>query len=386
MMACQAITTGNEFLAATLTHIDCQAQTLGSFGFAALAAPGSPTSLALTSLLTVFIALFGVRLLLGYPVAGRDVINDIIKVGIVLTLATSWPAWRVLGYDLVIAGPSEIARSIGLGAGLQGASGDLANRLQQVDNGLAMLNVVGSGRLGVAQGDWFQLGFARIVYLAGTLAPLALVRLTAGVLLAIAPLMAALLLFGVTRSIFIGWARGLVMTFLASLTLTLLLGAELSIIEPWMSDALVKRGAEQQILDAPIEILAVTLAFTVACLGTLFLIAKVAFHSEPLAWASRSTSGIRSPVTANPVGISRGAPVDETPSRATAVALSVSESLRREDRMNVTRSVGGTRMGAENSASGQPSPRTDAAGTLGASYRRGARRVSATGMKRDQTR
>ena len=32
-MACPSVTTGDQFLAQTLDHLDCQAQTLGSFGF-----------------------------------------------------------------------------------------------------------------------------------------------------------------------------------------------------------------------------------------------------------------------------------------------------------------------------------------------------------------
>ena len=382
-MACPAITTGDSFLATTLGHIDCQAQTLGSFGFTALADPTSPTSLALTSLLTVFIALFGIRLLLGYPASGRDTIGDVIKIGIVLTLATSWPAWRVIGYDLVINGPGEIARAIGMGTGLQGGAGDLTERLQQADNALSALGGLGSGRLGVAQGDWFQLGFARIMFLAGTLAPLALIRLTAGILLAIAPLMAGLLLFGITRSIFTGWARGLVMTFLASLLLTLLLGAQLAVIEPWLTDALTKRAADQQILDAPAEILAVTLAFAVACLGSLAIAARIAFFS-----AAESRTELHRQHRPEPGSVGgqtmvlTGGAASDAPSRATAVALSVSENLRREARIETARLPDASRMTAESGS--RAGGRSELPEALGGSYRRAARRVSASGSRRDQ--
>lgn len=388
-MACPAITTGGSFLATTLGHIDCQAKTLGSFGFAALANTGSPVSIALTSLLTIFIALFGLRLLLGYPMAGRDVIGDILKVGIVLTLATSWPAWRVLGYDLVIDGPSQIANAIGIGASMPGSSGDLAARLQHVDNGLAALNIYGSGRLGVAQGDWFQLGFARIAFLAGTLGPLVLVRLAAGILLAIAPLMAGLLLFRITRAIFVGWARGLVMTYLASLVLVLLLGAELAVLEPWLADALAKRSADQQTLDAPVELLAITLAFALACLGTLALVARIAFHTSEVVEAVFSGQKLH-PREELPMTARTSTNTDisgETPSRATAVALSVSETLRREQRMMDTlQSAGGNRGDAGGSVGDRTTGRIYMGDTLGSSYRRNRRRVSAAGSRRDQAR
>ena len=62
---CQAPPDGNGFLSGALNFIDCQAQTIGEAGYQALAQPGSPVSLALTAILTIFVALFGLRLLFG---------------------------------------------------------------------------------------------------------------------------------------------------------------------------------------------------------------------------------------------------------------------------------------------------------------------------------
>lgn len=387
-MACPAVRTGEQFLAGALAHIDCQAQTIGAYGFGALADPGSPVSLALGSLLAIFVALFGIRLLLGYPVDGRDIVVDVVKVGIVLTLATSWPAWRVLGYDLVIAGPQDLARSIGLASQLPGSAGDLAARLQNADAGIAALNSYGSGRLGVATGDWFQLGFARSAFLTGTLGPLALIRLMTGILLAIAPLMAGLLLFGITRPIFVGWAKGLIMLFLSSLALTLMLATELALLEPWLQDALAKRAAELQTLDAPTEILVTTLAFAIVSFVMLMVIAFVAFHSE--SWIARLASrGPPAPLqSALPlVGSPPVAANDQLASRGQLIALSVGESLQREERI-----VEALRM---NATSGSPASSNAAAVTrgdvdaarteiLGSTYRRNSRRVSQAGKRRDQ--
>lgn len=385
-MACPAVQTGERFLATALEHIDCQAQTIGSYGYGALADPGSPVSLALASLLTIFVAIFGIRLLLGYPMAGRDLIGDVLRLGIVLTLATSWPAWRIVGYDLVIDGPGEIARAIGLASQLPGSGGDLLSRLQWVDEALAALNAWGSGRLGVAQGDWFQLGFARSAYLIGTLGPLALVRLLAGILLAIAPLIAGLMLFGVTRSIFVGWAKGLVMTYLASITLALILGVELAVLEPWLQDALAKRAADLQILDAPVEVLVVTLAFTLIAFASLAVVAWIAFHPSALVAAIvpsyREERGGKhaSDRFDRPIGIE-----DASQTRAERVSLAVSESLRREQRLigTIRSDTAPQSALAIGSTTGVPAERPD---TLGASYRRNTRRVSAASQRRDESR
>jgi type IV secretion system protein VirB6 len=387
-MACPAVHTGEAFLAGALAHVDCQALTIGAYGYGALADPGSPVILALGSLLTVFIALFGVRLLLGYPLAKRDVVTDVLRIGIVLTLATSWPAWRVLGYELVITGPQDIARTVGLASALPGSGGDLVNRLQTVDAAIAALNAWGSGRLGVATGDWFQLGFARSAFLTGTLAPLALMRLMAGILLALAPLMAGLMLFGWTRSLFAGWVKGLAATFLGSLALTLVLGAELALLEPWLQDALQKRAIDQQTLEAPVEILVATLVFALVSFGVLALMARVAFH--PASWLSVMVEPIARETRQEEQELARpraltgpGAP----PSQAQSVSFAINESLQREQRLlEAGRGAAGSadvpRGGAPPTARGEASAAADA---LGSSYRRNSRRVSSAGRNRDRT-
>ncbi len=92
-MACDAVQTGQRFVAQMLAHIDCQAQTIGAYGYGALADPASSVAIALSGLLTVFVAFFGIRLILAEPQSGRDLVGDVLRIGIVLTLATSWPAW-----------------------------------------------------------------------------------------------------------------------------------------------------------------------------------------------------------------------------------------------------------------------------------------------------
>ena len=70
-MSCTAVISGSGFLSATLAQIDCQAENLGSYGYGALADPGSPISIALSGLLTIFVAVLGMRLALGYSFKTR---------------------------------------------------------------------------------------------------------------------------------------------------------------------------------------------------------------------------------------------------------------------------------------------------------------------------
>src|SRR5690606_25537270 len=245
-VACPQVVTGSEFLIRALAHLDCQAQTLGSFGFQSLSQPGSPAGAVLTALLTLFVALYGVRLLFGPGDEPRDLVGAALKIGIVMTMAVSWPAWRTVAYDTVLHGPAEVAASI-MPTTLPDPRGGLPERLQAIDTGIAAFTAAGTGRQtgaliaeGAASGfgaialeDEAGLGWARPLYLASTIGALAILRIAGGLLLALAPLLAALLLFDFSRGLFAGWLRGLVLTALGSLAVTVLFSVQVAVMEPW---------------------------------------------------------------------------------------------------------------------------------------------------------
>src|SRR5687768_2388347 len=99
---------GDAFVSSLVRYIDCQAKVfeLGSWG--ALATPGSSLTLLLTSLLTILIALIGYDLLLGGRLSVRAATLTMVKIGLVLALATSWPAYRTLVYNVVVDGPVHL--------------------------------------------------------------------------------------------------------------------------------------------------------------------------------------------------------------------------------------------------------------------------------------
>jgi type IV secretion system protein VirB6 len=347
-MACPAVTTGNRFLSEAMAHIDCQAQTIGAYGYGALANPGSGVSIALTGLLTIFIAVFGYRLLLGEQMQARGLVGDILKVGIVLTLATSWPAWRALGYDVAMKAPGELASTIAGGSRLPGGANDLVSRLQAADDAIVLLTVYGTGRTmggntrsdsigdrleGIAVTDKEGLADGRMAFLAGVLAPFALVRLGAGFFLALAPLMAGLLLFAGTRDLFFGWLRGLGAMALGATMLSLLQGVQLAILEPWLRDALNLRTAQVLTPSAPTELSVITGLFTIVSFAFLFVIGKIFFFGGlgvPGMWASLQRHPGASFGQAH--STVRDAQEFDSRPRALGIAESVSQVLRREER------------------------------------------------------
>lgn len=291
-MACPPIITGDQFLTRTLAHIDCQAQVIGSYGYAALGEPGSIAATLVFGLLTLFIAFFGIRLLFGPPPGARDVVFDVIKIGIVLTLAFSWPAFRTVIYDVTLKGPTEIASVIQTSSQPAGST-DLVSRLQSADNRIVRLIETGTGRqtgqilnpndpgatfAGTALQDDNAFGTARLLFLASVIGTLALLRIGAGLLLALTPIVAGLYFFNQSRGIFAGWLKGLVLTIAGSIGATIVLTVQLAIIEPWLVDALRVRELGYAAPSTPIEIFAIMLAFAVVHFAMIWFLAKVVFH------------------------------------------------------------------------------------------------------------
>ena len=400
-MSCGAIQTGNHFLGAVLSHVDCQAQAIGAYGYGALADPGSPVAALLLAALTLFIALFGFRLMFGEAPAGRDLVGDVIKIGIVLTLATSWPAWRALAYDTVLSAPTQLAGTIGGASSLPGSRNDLTQRLDNADQGIVALTAFGTGRLtggvvgstdlgdstrGIALADQSGFGWGRVAFLAGTIGPLAVVRLSAGILLALAPLMAALLLFAGTRDIFFGWLRALGACALGAVSLALVYSVELAMLESWLRDALGQREAGVLTPAAPTELLVLALAFAAIAWGALGLVVRVMFFAMPgwqrlaAQFADGSARSARSAFAAEPVL----AGVPSEPARAQRVVDAVAQTMRREERLSERSHQHGSGEfagAATSAAANSAAPRHSEA--LGSSYRRTHRRTSAAATKRD---
>ncbi|MEP0390737.1 MAG: type IV secretion system protein [Erythrobacter sp.] len=394
-MTCPPIITGDEFLERTLTHIDCQAQLIGSYGYQALGQPGSTVSLVVASLLTIFIALFGIRLLFGPQPGARDAVFDVIRVGLVLTLAFSWPAFRTVVYDVTLKAPGEIASVIQASSG-NGGSRDFSERLQATDNSIVALTTLGAGRnagtivesegqnssfRGSAVDDDTGYAGARVLYLASVIGTLGLLRIGAGLLLALAPLAAGLYFFAQSRGIFAGWLKGLVFTVAGSIGVSIVLSVQLALIEPWLADALNVRRLGYATPAAPTELLAIMLAFVIVQVAILWLLAKVTFYrgwvtlpdlpEQMRPWErQRATADLPSQSLERPV------------LRAERISNSIQSSVRRERLISAQSHSRATEAGVQ---SGQSQNHTHAnAPRLGSSYRRRGLRSSRASLLRDQ--
>ncbi|HYJ82506.1 MAG TPA: type IV secretion system protein [Allosphingosinicella sp.] len=417
MEGCRPLPPGSGFIQSILSFLDCQAWTLGARGWQALAAPGSILAILLMGFLTLYVALFGYRLLLGQGPDVRTGVVAFVKIGIVFALATSWGAYSTLVYNVVNQGPAELAAVVGTSSGLPGTRGDLVGRLDGADRAFVALAVLGEGQPPVPQANQsatvtgvppqpypgfntYAIAGSRMLFLIAAIAGLGAVRLIAGLLLAVGPFFVAFLLFDNTRSLFEGWIRVLAGAALAALGISIALAVELALIEPWLSDLLARRTADEWLPGMPVELLVVTTAFALIVVAMLYASAKTAFafRLAPVwqamtARAGRNAAGEERPfAAAAAAAVARDAPPSEARSRAATVVDAVAATQRREGAhiaMTASRNSGGGGGGAAAqpaaaAAGGRAAPASLAPAPLGQSFRRRTRgRVSASAGRRD---
>jgi type IV secretion system protein VirB6 len=399
--ACQAIPYDGVFAREAIAFLDCQAQALGSHGFLALATPGSSVSVAIAGLLSIFVAVFGFRLLLGQGPGIREGMLSVSKVGVVLALATSWPAYQVLIYDIVLKAPAELVADVGGPSDVPGAEGDLVARLDRADLAFERLAILGVGTPAPSTGvklppspfvgfDPFALGSARSLLLTSAIGAFAFLRLGAGILLALGPLFVAFLLFDSMRWLFEGWLRALVALTLGATVATLTLGMELAFLGPWLADLIGRRQEDYAAPEAAAELLAVTLVFAVVLSALLRLAAVIAFNPTLSVRIAHTLGGWRAP---NSVGASVAGQGRSTESRELSRAVMTSHALeqmvRREQHASSAQTPATAPRPGSGSRSNAPASQPVSFGrapTAGTEIRRSTRRVSASARTRDQLR
>ena len=346
MSGCAAIPPDAGFIGSVSGYIDCQADILGSGAWQALAAPGSTLSIVLTGFLTIFIALIGYNLLLGRSMTVRSGTLAIVKIGAVFALATSWPAYRTLVYDLVTDGPSQLVGEIGPAGGVVGSDGTLVQRLDMTDQALAQLALLGLGNPPPNAGvqvtpppfigfDSFAIGGARILFELTAVASLGVIRIITGVMLALGPFFIAFLMFENTRSLFEGWVRVLAGAALGAVGVAITLGLELALIEPWLSTVLAHRMAGEALPTIATELFVIATFFAVLVAGCLYGCSRVvgAFRLAPLLQGVSLVSdqrpiGVRGHATERAFGSPTINEAERT--RAAAVASLLLATSRRE--------------------------------------------------------
>ena len=408
-MACPSFDPSAPYVTSVVTFVDCKARQLGAEGYQTLAS-ATGTGTLLQGLVTIFIALIGYRLLLGDRVELRDGVIAAVKIGIVVTLATQWAAFRPLIYDVVVASPEQLAAQLAaptalgsndpesLAARVQGVYGVLDAALRppplapgtDPNAGASVATAPAFQTLlsGTAGGFSPQviLQAANAVFALGAMAGMLAPRVVAGLLLALGPIFAASFLFDATRGLFIGWLRGLIAAALAAAGSAIVIAIALAIVEPQVRLLGELTARREPVILLPGEIFASAGLFALILLALFAAVARVAAGLKLTVVQSiveRAAAAPRIALEQAPLAPANFGPAipsaaDAPPSRAAAIASAVATAERRElvaSRIEVTE-----RQGAGAS-------RTEAAVqtvSLGQQGRRERPRRSSAAAKRDQ--
>lgn len=345
-------------------NAECAAQAIGADGFQAVM--GGPVSAGmLSTLITIFVAIIGYRLVLGTAPGLSEGIGRVLRLGLVLALVSGWPAFQTLVYDTATAAPEELAATILPAAGLSQGEG-LPHRVQQVYDAMR-LGASGDPRSGDSRqaaqsgtpatpqangtpntsaqsGNAGQPGLDAFpgtasIFAVATVGTISALHLAIGFLLAVSPLAILALLFDGTLGLFDGWLRALVGTAFAGLAATIVTAVALIPIEQEVVRLQGWRGGgvlavvDTQAL--PTLVLATTIAMLVATLAAVRMGGALRYAPGLVALRSANADRTRHVTsTTNSAGsivpsLTRTAAIPAR-DRATGVAEALAISARRE--------------------------------------------------------
>ena len=393
-LACPA--PGGALVQGLIGSVDCKVHGLAQAGYAALAAPGSPIAGLLTALLTLYVAFIGYRLILGHgSLRIGDVTISVLKMGLVVALATNWALFQTLVYDTLFQAPTELG-AILLGQ-LQGSDTALGadpyaglqiafDTLQKAAVQFAARAGGGSAMQGGPGFAAFAVNAGGMVMLLSTLGLVLASKVVLAVLLAVAPLVAGLLLFEATRGVVEGWIKAMVALALAPMIATLALSLELAMLEPSLK-ALTAMGAAQQFAEFDIGPAVTVLVLTLVFAAVLVLASiAIAVLSAGIRLSRRAPGQAQTDTASSAAAVRYAASDVEPRSRATAIAAAAAALDRRETTTTSSSPVSPRLLTVVSDRTvTAPASAGHAAAPLGTSHRRNpATRRTASGARRDQ--
>jgi type IV secretion system protein VirB6 len=195
-----------------LTATRCNVGVFSESGYRALTGPHSIFPIAVTALLTIYVAVLGYRLLMGLGAPSLSEIPLIgLKIGTVLAVTLNWTVFQTLVLDLSARAPTEIAGAI---VGPQFAP---LERLQSAYDEMrsdqaAFAKLAQSDSSGAnvrASEAASELSYASNALLAATGGLLAFATIVTGVLAMVGPVFLTLFLFESAGGLFAGWVRAI---------------------------------------------------------------------------------------------------------------------------------------------------------------------------------
>lgn len=261
-----------------LEAADCHVQRLVESGYNAIFPASGGLTAVLTSLLTIYVALIGFRLMLGQGgLRLNDVTINVVKLGAVLALATQWNVYQQVVYHLLFQGPEQLASYLRAAADEGASTQAMVSRLQEafesLTNAAAAYGAQSPSQVsplvGGAGFGALLLNLAAMVLILSSVGVLLAAKIVLGVLLALGPLFIALFLFDATRGLTEGWLRACLAFAIVPLAVSLLLSVNLAMLEPALA-GLAETIAKKQFALPPVYFtLVIVMVFSGVVLGAI---------------------------------------------------------------------------------------------------------------------
>lgn len=281
-----------------LASVGCNSHDMALTAYGALTGPGSFLPAALTTCLTLYVALLGFGLLTGSPALRLTQVSMTgLKIGAVVALTLNWSVFQTLVFNVAEQAPFEVGQIFtkdaarGPGAG----SEDPLTRLEAIhqeltDSANSLMAVQGQGGSGApspyqsganqpSAAAQSLFGLAAILILS-TVGLIALAMVAQSILVALGPAFMLFFLFDATRGLFVGWVRALAGVIIAPITSWGGLMVCMATLEPWI-DRLADERLAHDIKLETISMLVTFVAIFAAVQAVMALGAVViagAFH------------------------------------------------------------------------------------------------------------
>lgn len=364
-----------------IATVDCQTRAYAESGFLALTTGSSVFQTAVTTILTIYVALIGFRMLFAQ---GQTRISDVpiiaLKIGLILALVTSWATFQTLVFDLADRAPIEIAAIVSqpLQSGDQGTlTARPVDGLQTAYDELSLSSAAFGQLAGPTAKSYSnpQAAAAETVSLAtGVLfmtsaGVISAAKLAIGVLTAIGPLFVVMALISATRGLFVGWVRALAASSLTLLVAWLLVVLMLAVVDPWLATLAEQRRTQQLDPQTAMSAGALVMVFGFGQVALTLGAVMMAMGFRLPNFGNRA-SAASDPSRAGPEMTSNtGRSLDPMPSRAERLAL----DLQRDQTQADTRSrAASTAVAAGTGAARSVQVSFDDRPRLGDTYRRPA--------------
>lgn len=206
----------------------------------------------------IFIAVFGYRVIISGRFGATDLIVNIVKIIVLLAIATQWDTFYLLVYNMVTDLPSDLAGQI-----MHGAANSLASPAatdeatansvlsQFYDRSMEVSEKLlqGAGWTQIGQYLYaFSVWFGAIAFTGYAVMLIVLAKLAVALLLAIGPVFILLLIFSNTRNLFEGWLRTLLNYAVIPIFVYALLALLLTLAESPLKYMETHTGANDQLL------------------------------------------------------------------------------------------------------------------------------------------